>query len=449
MSGRTGMIGSTLALAAVLCLLTPAAADSPGEETDQGARIRWLKDNGIPIQTWETEKEDFSDLMPLVEKIGDARVVMLGEQSHGDGNVFLLKGRLIRFLHQKMGFDVLAWESGLYDCDRMEAALHSSKPIEEALAHGIFAIWGVSEQVKPVFEYARSTYGRPRPLVMAGFDCQFSAGPTRETFAPDLKAFIQGAGLELENPEMWDAFTALNDREAFKALAPEKRRELSSHIAAVSEFVSRSKAALARVHSPREIAFWEQIIPNYRVFFDMTTRMVEGEKMVATTNNARDASMAQSLLWLAEKAYPDRKIIVWAATFHNMRRIDEIKTTRTGLDYTGLVTMGHPVHEALGDELYSIGFTAYQGKAGAAFREPFDVPPAPEGSFEDLCHRTEMDILFVDFMDVRRLPDHWLNREISARPLGHSPMTTIWPRHMDAMIFMDLITPSTRKEEKK
>ena len=169
--------------------------------------------------------------------------------------------------------------------------------------------------------------------------------------------------------------------------------------------------------------------------------------MTATTNNPRDASMAHSLLWLARKAYPDRKIIVWAATFHNMRRIDEIKANGEGPDYTGLVTMGHPVYEALGEDVYSIGFTAYQGKAGPAFREPFEVPAAPGGSFEDLCHRTGFEILFVDFKQTRRDPEHWLNRKISARPLGHSSKSAVWPRHMDGMIFTDRIMPSTRREE--
>jgi erythromycin esterase len=118
---------------------------------DDSEKIQWIKKNGIPIRSTHPDDADFSDLMPLVDKIGDARVVLLGEQSHGDGTVFLMKARLVRFLHEVMGFDVMAWESGLYDCREMDAALRSDMPLQEAIQRGIFGIWHVSQQVPPVF----------------------------------------------------------------------------------------------------------------------------------------------------------------------------------------------------------------------------------------------------------------------------------------------------------
>ncbi len=51
--------------------------------------------------------DDFSDLAPLAAAIGDARIVQLGETTHGDGAAFLAKVRLVKFLHQHHGFDVL------------------------------------------------------------------------------------------------------------------------------------------------------------------------------------------------------------------------------------------------------------------------------------------------------------------------------------------------------
>jgi len=41
---------------------------------------------------------------------------MLGEQSHGEATTYETKIKLIKFLHQEMDFDILAIESGFYDC---------------------------------------------------------------------------------------------------------------------------------------------------------------------------------------------------------------------------------------------------------------------------------------------------------------------------------------------
>lgn len=88
------------------------------------------------------EDEDFSDLMPLKALIGSARVVALGEQSHGDGSTFKAKCRLVRFLHQEMNFDVLAWESGLFDCRRVDEMF--AKGVEPADVAKIAHEHGVS-----------------------------------------------------------------------------------------------------------------------------------------------------------------------------------------------------------------------------------------------------------------------------------------------------------------
>src|SRR6476646_1280732 len=93
-----------------------ALADEPQATPQREARVAWLKEHAVGLRSIDPADEDFADLEPLRKVIGDARIVQLGEQSHGDGATFHAKARLIKFLHQKMGFDVLAFESGLYDC---------------------------------------------------------------------------------------------------------------------------------------------------------------------------------------------------------------------------------------------------------------------------------------------------------------------------------------------
>ena len=76
-------------------------------ESDHEAKTTWLLDNAIVLDSISPGDQDFSDLEPLKAVLADKRIVLLGERTHGDGAAFLAKTRLIKFLHQEMGFDVL------------------------------------------------------------------------------------------------------------------------------------------------------------------------------------------------------------------------------------------------------------------------------------------------------------------------------------------------------
>jgi len=76
-----------------------------GQAQDRSARIGWLLRNAVPIRSIDPTipDDDFADLKPLVAAVGRSRMVVLGEQSHGDGATFLAKGRLIKVPSSKDG----------------------------------------------------------------------------------------------------------------------------------------------------------------------------------------------------------------------------------------------------------------------------------------------------------------------------------------------------------
>ena len=115
------MRGKGVAVVLVALLLAPLAA-----QNGNSAWVSWARANHHPIAAVESADGDsFEDLQFFKTVLRDRRIVQLGESGHGVAEFNHAKVRLIKFLHQQMGFDVIAFESGIFECfhaDRTAAA---------------------------------------------------------------------------------------------------------------------------------------------------------------------------------------------------------------------------------------------------------------------------------------------------------------------------------------
>jgi len=421
--------------------LLAEAPKSPAVDSD---RIAWLKTHAAALRSIDPADADFSDLEPIGRAIGEARIVMLGEQAHGDGPTFLAKTRLVRFLHEKCGFDVLAFESGLYDCHKAWRLLSEDKlPANRAVANGVFAIWTQSEQVRPLIEYLGQQAKTPRPLELAGFDCQFTAEASQTFLVDELTAFVEKLPEKARPKEEWEAIVDAC-RALTKAPAKVDARQKAAFVAC--------RQALGSIAAPEniplaEFEFWKQFIESAAAYAD-------AQQFLVTTNfddrleytNVRDPQMARNLVWLARTAYPNRKIIVWAASMHIMRNPASVKMIikaegrplepRQAVGHHDKTrTMGNEAWQELKDEMYTVAFTAAEGE----FKLPWwDMPqkldPVVSGSFEDLFSRAGFTNAFLDFRHVGD-DGRWLSEPLISRPLGHADSESDWTKVFDAIFF--------------
>jgi erythromycin esterase len=432
-----------------------SAPDAGPRRPKQDARIGDLLERAVEIRSIDPldEEDDFADLMPLKELIGDARLVTLGEQSHGDGAVFYAKARLIKFLHQEMGFDVLAWESGMFDCREVDRALRDPKAKMDGITGmGIFPIWTVSAQVAPTLEYVRSTLTTGKPIETCGFDHQFSAGEHSKWPAATIAFFdtVDPAMLpddvrESLNSGMQKAFGRMQEHQPMQ----DDVKAVMHRWERIPELMDKHAEALQKTHGESEFAFMRRCADDAITSCQSMLDFLDGQNAAArkvTDNNTRDRRMGENLIWLVNERYRDRKIIAWMATMHAVHDVQKIGMVGNPDFYKGLLTCGTVAHKAIGDRMYTIGFTAADGKAGNVWTKEGRSLEAPsKGSLEDLCLQTGKPFLFIDFTSLPH--DHWLHQPLVSRPLGYAEMTASegWPKQMDAMFYIRTMFPSTRE----
>lgn len=128
--------------------------------------------------------EDYSDLSFPKPLLKDKTVVSLGENFHRVGEYASMKTRLVKYLHEELGFEVIAFESGLAEAsvvndvaDELTAA--------EMMDNSIFDVWK-SAETPELFNYIKQSRQTDKPLQLAGYDMQY----TSPLFAVATRSFI-------------------------------------------------------------------------------------------------------------------------------------------------------------------------------------------------------------------------------------------------------------------
>jgi len=132
----------------------------------------WIKANAIPLSTPEAG-HGFADMQPLKKLIGDARIVSLGEATHGTREFFQLKHRMLEFLATEMGFTLFSIEANMPEAYKLnDYVLHGNGDPARLIKGMYFWTWNTEEvlaMVKWMRAFNESGKGR---VEFTGFDMQ-------------------------------------------------------------------------------------------------------------------------------------------------------------------------------------------------------------------------------------------------------------------------------------
>jgi erythromycin esterase-like protein len=154
---------------------TPSLATPTIDPQVRDAAAEWLRANAIPFETTEPGS-GFGDLMPLKELIGDARIVALGEATHGTHEFFQMKHRLVEFLVEEMGFNIFVIEANWPEANLVNGYVRTCEGDEVTLLAGLyFWTWNTQEVLDMIrWMCIRNQDPGDAPEVsFVGFDMQF------------------------------------------------------------------------------------------------------------------------------------------------------------------------------------------------------------------------------------------------------------------------------------
>lgn len=338
----------------------------------------------------------------LEEIIGDARIVLIGESSHGTHEFYEARAEITKWLIREKGFCAVAAEADwpdAYRVNRYVRGLGTDTSADQALSgFERFPAWMWRNTVVRDFvdwlhthnQHRREHGGRQTGFY--GLDLYSLHRSIQEVIGYLDNVDSRAAARARDRYACFD-HTSADDGQAY-GFAAAFGAGLSCERQAIDQLIEMQRNALEYARRDGLLAEDElfyaqqnaQTVRDAEVYY----RAMFGGRV--TSWNLRDRHMAQTLHALL--AHLDRhgesepaRIVVWAHNSH----VGDARATEVGSD--GQLTLGQLVRERYAQDTRLIGFTTYSGTVTAASEwggvaERKQVRPALNGSIEELFHET-------------------------------------------------------------
>ena len=386
---------------------------------------------GDEVASLATELTGPADLDALIDRASAARVVMLGEASHGTHEFYAWRAAVTRRLIEELGFSFVAVEGDWPDCERVDRSVRglpgAPEDPREALAaydrwptwmwaneevvdfcrwlrghnvtheakagfHGldVYSLW---ESLREILVYLRENDSDQVPGALAAYRCF-------EPYAEDPQSYAWATRFVNATcePEVVDLLVGLRTRAA---------------------------------GGSGEFAVWQnaEVVAGAEHYY---RAMVHGGPR---SWNVRDRHMDETLARLLDHYGPGSKAVVWA---HNTHVGDARGTDQST---HGEVTIGELARERFGaGEVVLVGMGSHRGTvvAGQAWGAPMEVmgvPPGRPDSLEDVLHATAPARALFVFPDRGSRPP-LLDEEVAHRAIGvvYRPERESWGNYVPTVL---------------
>ena len=343
---------------------------------------------------------DSADLGPLLDRIGNSRVVLLGEATHGTSEFYRMRARITRELIEKKGFNIVAVEADWPDAaqiDRYVRHLPGRNGRQSTFSRFPTWMWR-NREVADFVEWLRghNDRSRNRQVSFHGLDLYSlytSIGEVLRYLQDKDPEAARVARLRYGCLSPWERDPALYGRAAlvqrFAICESDVLATLVDILKKRLEYEgSDGDSFLDAVQNARIVANAERY---YRIMYYGS----------ADSWNLRDQHMFDTLETLLTFRGDGAKAVVWEHNSHIGN------AAATEMSARGELNVGQLVREEHGNDAYLLGFGTDHGTVAAATdwdgeMEIKRVRPSHPESYERLCHDSEVPAFLLPLRDPKR-----------------------------------------------
>lgn len=386
---------------------------------------KYVQENANRISSISPDSTNYDDLEAIGKAVGDARIVLLGEEDHGDAPTFLAKTRLVRYLHERRGFNVLAFESDFFALNEgWDGLIKNRAEIDSFLRENVLSLWAFCNTCSSLlYHYIPFTYSSHQPLIITGFDNQMVYKYSRTVLIRKMDSVLKSLKIPVTTQANYNS-EIIPSLDSLITISWYKRTE-HSYFLKCDNILEEIRIQVAK-KLPAD-SFWWILINNLMAF---------NEEMQDLSANAwhaesiRDRQMYFNLKWLTKNKYPGQKMIIWAANNH----IAKYSTK----NYT---SMGYLLANdtSLNLSSYAIGFTAYSGASGRLWEPKYIINNPKRNSFESWINPA-LNYAFIDFKAYNKeFPD--AREKFNLRWARYRPQSNKWYKIFDGIFYIKDMYP--------
>jgi erythromycin esterase len=427
------VIAKWLCILSLPCFLFSCKISRPGSTKIEAT----TRDSLLQIPYYPLQNEKDLDL--LIKEIGDARVVFLGESTHGTHEFYKWRAAITKKLIEEKGFDFIAVEGDWVDSYKVNQFIKGQK--QDSLA--------AIELLKQYDRWPSSMWANYETAEFVqwlnGYNQNVANKNKIGFYGLDVYSFWEWTGQDLliKDAALINAVKQVNksfasyDNDALKYTDAVRKTNANYSAATQNLWNIVQKTIEQEPEDENRFVLQQQALlalDGERYFRTMVNDKVQSW-------NIRDGHMAEVTKRLLNFYGSSSKAIIWV---HNGHAGDAHYSQMAGAGYT---STGEILKKEMGNnKVFSIGFGTNKGSvlAGYYWNAPLqkmEVPPARAGSWENILHELNPDNKIILSSGLKN--NKALNQWIAFRSIGAAYSndaiygTAIMPQRFNAFVYID------------